>query len=63
MSLVIPSLRPLVGGEHLFPQAQRVRCYLYKLVVADELDGLLEVEFPVLGQAHRDLGGGASDVG
>src|SRR5579875_3290360 len=39
--------RPAVRLQHLFPQPQRLRCYLDQLIVRDKLDGLLQGLLPV----------------
>src|ERR1035438_8868592 len=54
---------PLVGLQDLFAQADAARRDFDELVVADEFDGLLEVENARRHQADAFVGGGSAHVG
>ena len=53
---------PLPGLMALLAQADRARGHFHQLVVVDELEGLLEVELTVGGEADGVVGGGGPHV-
>src|SRR5947199_238276 len=54
---------PLVLFQYLLPQPDAGRRYLDKLILADELDRLLEVENPRRHQPDAFVGSGRAHVG
>src|SRR3990172_9287445 len=52
----------LASPQDLFAQAEGVGCGLHELVLADELEGLLEAEQPRRGKVRRLVGGGRAHI-